>query len=415
MPRFFHGTDAATEARAVAAYLATLKAPGAAAVPSAGDPDAGGRLFETLHCAACHSSPGGDAGDPEKVSLQHVAWKFPEGALQSYLRNPDAHFQWIRMPDFKLNETEAADLAAWLRTKSDAVPDATLAGDAATIDRGRTLIQSVGCLNCHASVEMENQFTAEPLAGLDASAWMGGCLAESPVAGSRVPHFALSAEDREALRAFANSDRESLTRHVPREFAARNLVRLNCAECHGKFDGFPRLELLGGKLKPEWAGPFIRGEIEEKPRPWLEARMPAFATRGALLAEGMAMQHGYPPATPPEPPIDHEAAGIGRKLTGSDGGFSCIACHGVGDFEATAVFEAPGINLALSGDRLRRDFFHLWLTNPLRIEPMTKMPVYFDQGGSPLPEYDGDAARQIRAMWEYVRLGDQMIPPGPAQ
>jgi hypothetical protein len=143
--------------------------------------------------------------------------------------------------------------------------------------------------------------------------------------------------------------------------------------------------------------------------------MPAFATRGALLAEGMAMQHGYPPATPPEPPIEHEAAGIGRKLTGSDGGFSCIACHGVGDFEATAVFEAPGINLALSGDRLRRDFFHLWLTNPLRIEPMTKMPVYFDQGGSPLPEYDGDAARQIRAMWEYVRLGDQMIPPGPAQ
>ena len=44
------------------------------------------------------------------------------------------------------------------------------------------------------------------------------------------------------------------------------------------------------------------------------------------------------------------------------------------------------------------------------------MPVYFDQGRSPLPDYfDGDGAKQIDALWQYLRLGPQMPLPKEAQ
>jgi len=130
----------------------------------------------------------------------------------------------------------------------------------------------------------------------------------------------------------------------------------------------------------------------------------------------MAMEHGLPPQTPPEPPVDLELAEQGRAMISTDGGFSCIACHAVREFGAQQVFESPGLNLALPGERLQPAYFRRWLNNPLRVDPQTKMPVYFDQGRSPLADYfDGDAAKQIGALWHYLRLGAKMPLPKEAQ
>ena len=67
----------------------------------------------------------------------------------------------------------------------------------------------------------------------------------------------------------------------------------------------------------------------------------------------MTMQHGLAPKSTPEPAIDEPLAAIGQKLTGTDGGFSCLSCHGVAKVMPTQVFEAPGINLAYSAERLQ--------------------------------------------------------------
>jgi hypothetical protein len=76
----------------------------------------------------------------------------------------------------------------------------------------------------------------------------------------------------------------------------------------------PPLEILGGKLKPEWAAQFIAGETfkvradkHPKGELWIEARMPGFRSRAKLLAEGMAMEQGYGPNTRDEGPVDEEA------------------------------------------------------------------------------------------------------------
>jgi mono/diheme cytochrome c family protein len=416
MPQLLRGQNAPKDANAIGAYLTSLQAGGEVVFPKRtpvvreGDrPTA--PLFERLHCNACHVTTGHETN---KLSLGHVAQKFPTERLVEFLRKPEAHYEWTRMPNFKLAPDEAGELAEFL-TKDIPKPSSA-APDPATIDHGRTLVQTVGCLNCH-TLKLDNKFTAPSIKD-----WTRGCLAETPP--EKAPRYGFSAAQRADLQAFGRSGLDSLLRHSPVEFAQRQIALLNCTGCHGQPEGFPPLEILGGKLKPEWSAQFIAGEIPYKPRrethprgePWLEMRMPGFKSRAGLLAEGMAALHGFPPKTPAEPPIDNDLAKIGQKLVGKEGGFSCVACHGVAGLVATDVFESEGINLAYSYERLLRDYYYRWMRNPLSIDPQTKMPVYFDEGKSPLTELlDGDAEKQITAVWHYLRLGEKIRPPNTGE
>jgi len=410
MPRVLHGATAAEDAGALAAYLASLKGAATASLP--GKVEDGKALYEKLLCASCHNPPDGKESDPAKVSQKHVKQKYQPGALAEFLGKPSAHFAWIRMPDFRLTPDEAGHLAAFLNQHADGEVPVAKPSDPARIERGRKLAAIAGCVNCHALEGLEKT-PSKPLSELAADRWNSGCLADAPAPASKAPVFAFSSRQRDALRAFARTDRKSLDRHVASEFIGRQAEALRCAECHGKHEGFPTWELLGGKLKPEWATAFIAGRIETKPRPWLEARMPAFPAYAAGLAEGLATRHGWPAKTPADAPAKPEDAEKGRKLVSANGGFSCVACHSVADFGATAVFEAPGINLALSFDRLQPDYFRRWLRSPLSVDPNTKMPVYFDeQGKSPLADfYDGDGPKTIHAVWEYLKAGKSMPKP----
>src|SRR5207253_8866889 len=131
------------------------------------------------------------------------------------------------MPNFHLTSKEAAELADFLLSKTDKVGNA--AGDSllANGERGRTLLQNVGCLNCH-KAPVENKFTAPSLSALTADKWTQGCLAAESKAGSDAPQFGFTADQRDALKPFATTDRQSLTRHAPAEFAERQTRLLNC-------------------------------------------------------------------------------------------------------------------------------------------------------------------------------------------
>lgn len=414
MPKLFVGADAKEKAGAAAAFLASLRGD-AKFEAQAGDAEAGKALYEKLHCIACHNPPDTAENDPKKISQKQVKAKFAPGALAAFLQKPDEHYAWIRMPGFRLSPAEANNLAAYLEGASDKPADRSAPSDAAVIEKGRALVQSVGCLNCHALDGAKNGFAAKSLAELAADRWNAGCLAEAPAADSTAPRFAFADDERAALRAFAATDRASLTRHTAADFLARQSVRLNCRECHGKLEGFPAYELLYGKLKPEWAVNFIAGTETWKPRPWLEFRMPNFPAYAAPLGQGLATLAGLPPQSPADPaPADTaELAQAGQKLVSANGGFACISCHPVGEMGATQVFEAPGVNLAHSFGRVQKDYFRRWLRAPTSVDPATKMPAYFDEEGkSPLPDIlGGDGPKTIGAVWEYLRLGDRMPRP----
>lgn len=414
MPAMLSGEGAAADAAAIAAYLGSLKGEAPATVQS-GTIESGKGLFEKLHCGACHPAPGTTDLKPHQISQKQVNSKFTPGALAAFLQKPEQHFRWIRMPNFKLTATEASDLAAYLNSVADPAP-ATLAPlDADRVEQGRKRVASTGCLNCHALDGVKNESTAKPLVQLAPASWKSGCLAEAPSTGSKAPRYTLTADQRAALQAFGASDRASLDRSTAADFLERQSVHLNCRECHGQFEGFPAWDHLVGKLKPEWATRFIRGDIAVKPRSWGEYRMPAFPAYAQGLGEGLSTLAGLPPVTAPDPAPSDAAtlAEAGRKLAGANGGFGCISCHSIGEFGATQVFEAPGINLATSFDRLQPDYFRRWLRAPTTIDPASKMPVYFDEEGrSPLPEIlGGDGAKTIQAVWEYLRLRDGMVKP----
>ena len=149
----------------------------------------------------------------------------------------------------------------------------------------------------------------------------------------------------------------------------------------------------------------IAGAMAFKPRPWMATRMPGFGGPGGGIAFGLSHQHGFPVMDPPEPASNKELAAFGEKLLGADGGFNCASCHAVKDAAATAVFEAPGNNLAYVSQRLRKYYYTRWLLNPPRVDPDTKMTKFSEDGETTqLTEILGGKAReQVEAIWQYLQ------------
>ncbi|MBI3877231.1 MAG: c-type cytochrome, partial [Verrucomicrobia bacterium] len=302
MPALLHGATAKDDADAIAAYLASVKGdePDTSVSASADLATVGKELAEKLHCAGCHNLPGSQEKDAKKISLDHVNRKFPPASLVAFIKNPGAHYAWTRMPKFKLTDAEAAQLAAFASSSAQADDLKIAPTDVAVLERGKHLVQTTGCLECH-GLKLENDFSTKTLSDLSEGKWFSGCLVSNEENAGKAPFFAFTAAEREALLAFAATSLSSLSRHSPVEFAERQTRLANCNACHGQLDGFPPLERVGGKLKPEWMRQFLAGEIAYKPRHWLPHQMPAFPSRAEPLAAGLAMSHGYPPRTPAEP------------------------------------------------------------------------------------------------------------------
>ena len=403
MPRVLHGAEAPAEARDIAAFLSSLGTPTPApsAAPSADEVAFGEQSFRALRCATCHVTTGTPQAD--QISLAGVRAKFAPGALASFLKQPNQHFAWIRMPDFGLADAEANALAAWLNTLGGAARTTSeqAAGDVA---RGKRLVQTRGCLSCH-TLDLANEYKGRDVAELPASAWASSWHDPS----SRSARYNLTADERAAFRAFAATDRRSLERHAPADFAASAVETLNCRGCHGQIERVPSLDLAGGKLRPEWAKALIDGTLRDKPRPWMEARMPAFPTYAGPLAAGLAAEHGLAATSPSDSsPIDEDMAEAGRRMVTAAG---CANCHNVAKFVGAQVPTTAGINLAMIADRLRYPYYTRWMLNPPRVWPETVMPKYFDKGRGPFDFYDHDATRQMRALWEYMRKRGAMAPP----
>ena len=444
MPAVLHDPGAAGQAADVAAYL-SANAPPVPAWPAA---DAatlakGARLFTGLGCVACHVAPGTDDSDPtlNRISLKYVKAKFTPDGLTQWLRAPEAHYAWVKMPNFHLADAEVTALSAWLvaRCKDDALPPAP-PGDAA---RGKATFVAAGCTSCH--VGPDNAATAPPAAVALAHAdFTHGCLAPKP-AGDAVD-YAFAPEQTAALRAVAATDwPATLAVDPPADFAARQMTAVRCYACHhidgndstwSNLDGEvsaieadlpprptddpepqgdqtpPPLTWAGDKLRSSWIADFVAGRVPYKPRSWMFPRMPAFASRAAGLAAGLSEQHGIDPAQPDvRPAPDLHLAAIGRDLTAQTR-FGCVKCHSVGNQAAIAPFEAYAPNFAHVTDRLRFGYYARWMRNPQIYLPGTKMPAFGNaEGQTPYKDIlGGDADAEYRAIWTYLLAGNQMVP-----
>ena len=455
MPRMLHDRPK-EQARDIAAYLATL---GEASPPGDGQPSDremkeaadGGRLFANLGCVGCHTLPDRKDGsaDPGRIPLRFVGAKWKPRALVAFLERPDRHYAWIKMPNFHLSTEEATRLAAYVRSRSLDSPEGNKpggGGPAGDPSRGKALFASTGCASCHALPDVDG-IKATPFAAIKPDAWSTGCLAPAGGPDRKAPDFGLTEGSIRAVQAIAKAGLDSLSRDSAPEFAERQVKALNCIACHRRDgsddewtdlkveteqllagvpleekdpDGLPypaeqvrpSLTWIGEKLKPEWAAAFIGGKVPYKPRPYLRARMPAFPLRAEGLAAGLAMGHGFPAVSPPDPAPDPDLIPVAKQLV-KNTGLNCVSCHNIGKVAAVGVFEAPGINFMRTKERLRRGYYERWLRSPLRVEPETKMPTYFNGENSVLPTIlDGKTDQQINALWNYLLQGPEIEPPG---
>jgi mono/diheme cytochrome c family protein len=437
MPRVFHGEEGKVDQRAadLAAYFVSLGKPEEdEAAPAADNAPLGGALFANLGCIACHSTP--DTKDKDihgRVPLSHLKAKWQPRALIAYLKQPEKNYAWTRMPNFKLSDEEAERLTAYLLSGEQREFAEPPKGDAA---RGAQLLVSGHCLNCHAGMPPT---TTPTLAVTLQSGWTRGCMAPDNASRGKAPDFHFTPQQREALIAFAAHGFDSLKQDAPPEFAERQIENMSCLACHPRdrdvsrwskledemnllHQGAPPVQAehgegtpvagtvvpvftwFGEKLRPDWMEGFIAGTLDVKPRTWVIARMPGFPAPAKGIAEGLSLEHGFPLVTSPELSADAARLTAGETLLGEHGGFNCTTCHGVGDRPPTAVFEAPGINLGLTPQRLREGYYHRWVMHPLRADPETKMPRFADDDGkTPLTDfYEGDAHEQFEAIWQYL-------------
>jgi mono/diheme cytochrome c family protein len=310
--------------------------------------------------------------------------------------------------------------ASRLRATREAVPEPVrFRHDPALAEKGKTHAVAYGCAACHEPESWKP--TGKPLMSLDAER---GCLASTPSA--RSPDFGLDAARRDAFRAaLADLNRTALPKPSEREQVAHTMAAFRCTACHVRDgaggvdaarDAFftsngedlgdegrvpPSLDGVGDRLRPEW---ITRVLAQGAPvRPYLNTRMPRFhndaVARLAPLFVTLDRQE-EPVAPAADSPEDLREAG--RRLVGTDG-LSCIACH---RFNRQPAHALQVLDLTTVTGRLNEDWFRRFLRNPERFHPGTRMPAFWPDGVSPLPDLlGGNVDRQHAAIWTYLADG----------
>lgn len=400
---------------------------------------AGAKSYEVLGCINCHHfSVAEEPDEYQRHSLAFIKRKFTASQLVRFLKSPHEHHQWSRMPDFKLSHGEAAGLSTYLIENSKGKIQNAMIPPAGSANRGKILYETLRCVQCHYSPQESPMLATEFQTVLISSHSLStGCLAEKDQRPASVPDFTLSPEQRSAIQVVLKTESDSLFRRNDTETSARWFQQLNCSACHTRDSAsspralivveegesglppepLPSLTWAGEKLKPYWSKMFIGGQLAWRPRPWLKSRMPAFPAHAALLARGMAAEHGMSaPESTASSKSDHSHSEmqiqLGNQLT-SKKALDCRQCHGIGDNlptgdEKTKI--APGINFVHIRERLDDDYYRRFVLDPPRYDISTKMPRLSADGKTTkiTDILDGNADLQFQAIWRYIQsLDDQ--------
>ncbi len=294
--------------------------------------------------------------------------------------------------------------------------------DAALAAQGREQFGKLGCAKCHDDLGVPST-SATAFAKIDSSR---GCLSE---AVGPWPRFDLSVEQRGLIaKALPTAEKQPLD---DKQQLNKALVTFNCLACHERtglggiapernasFTGTrealgdqgrlpPPLTHVGAKLKPEWITELLlRGKRQ---RDYLDAAMPQFGEANVgHLVDLFGKVDTLEAATFPKVANIQASKNAGHEMMGTTG-LSCIACH---DFNGQKSGGAGALDIVYATERLKKNWFYLYLREPARFHPTVIMPSYWPGGQSALPDIlGGDATQQIEALWTYLEDGTRAKKP----
>lgn len=395
--------------------------------------------------------------------LSQVATKANAEWLYRWLKDPKRYRPKTNMPNLRLADQEARDIATYLMTLGHRQERPGLAAELqqeARVKAGEALIRKRGCFGCH---EIKGFETAEKIApdltdfGVkrvdrlffgeavevrqtweDFVFWKlkNPQIYQTALAPQIMPNFGLTEEQIKAIRVFLKSQVDV---PVPRAFerrlsdmevavqeGRRILQKYNCTGCHV-------IEAKGGDVAafyeaPQVAPPpLVAGHLQEgekvqatwlyewlaRPtslRPWLKVRMPTFpvtideATTLSKYFSALAGK-GFPYEFVRVEEYSPELVEAGRKLASKDY-FDCFSCHVQGSKLPEGPPEGWAPDLSLARRRLRPEWIVKWLRDPQKIQPGAKMPSFFP--GGPDDILGGNEEQQIIALRDYIMsLGER--------
>ncbi len=423
-----------------------------AKLPVTGDAARGKQLVLDLGCRGCHNITYDDK-DPSFIDHKNRASHYDHGPMLgdtgaktspewifSWLKDPKSYAPGTRMPNLRLSDQEAADIATFLSgNKGKKEFPTTVAGvnpgDATWVKSGEQLMNYYGCYGCHlingyeqtAGIGVElTEFGIKEVSRLDYGdyivqhnlqtweAWLENKLKHPRVyryerVDTRMPQFDLTPEEITDIMVVLKGARgKTLDAQVrghklsPMEAErehGRELVRwYNCYGCHivdghvgdirqaKEYEGDratfapPNISGEGAKTQPTWLFGFLKNVI--RLRPWLNVRMPTFGFADDQATSLVAMFSAFDHAEYPYPYYDvkneQPKKAIGDAMFTN---LKCTSCHVVGDQKLTveeAQKAAP--NLLLARSRLRAEWIVKWLSNPDWIQPGTRMPSFWAGG-----------------------------------
>jgi mono/diheme cytochrome c family protein len=363
-----------------------------------------GRLtFNEDGCRGCHVVRGEErirVGKP----LYDMAYRVKPDWLYRWLRNPKAYFLRSKMPNFRLSEQEAADMAGFL-LKGANVERHELKGSP---ERGKTLFLNSRCVSCH-SVEGKGGDVAPEVSKISSKLYpeIIFIIIKSPPHEiwfrSRMPIFGFSDEDIRDLAAFfveyyidLDLDEKQAAQEIQlvekaNKVQGQKLIeKYGCTGCHTEIEGVKDrgetgLELTSigsihishldfGDIKVPLQTRTVPNWLYNKmlnPRLFnIGLKMPDFSFNDSdaqavttyllsLKAEEAPASYSLPLG---EPPSTYSPQGQFGKILDK---YRCLVCHII---NGKGGEMAP--NLSQEGSRVKKDWLEHFMKTPDTIRPM---------------------------------------------
>jgi mono/diheme cytochrome c family protein len=150
----------------------------------------------------------------------------------------------------------------------------------------------------------------------------------------------------------------------------------------------PILNGEGKKVQPDWLFSFFKnvGPI----RPWLDVRMPTFGFSDQESIDLVTYfarldDQQYPYQSVVEKRLDSKGIQGGEMLFSADI-YNCWTCHQQGNIPPKGDPASYAPDLTMARERLKPEWIRDWLWDPQQIAPGTKMPTFFGDAMTYLPD-----------------------------
>jgi len=289
----------------------------------------GRQMVEDRGCFGCHTMAGFEKMQKVGPDLTRIAGKVDPSWLVRWIKEPREYLPKTKMPHFELTDDDALNIAAYLlRASLPSLAPRGLSNAPVSVDRGREIVSTVGCLGCHR------------IPGVADKAQVAG----TPAAQSAVHAVAAQSEGVQDA-----SEKTSKTLSGPKPLKAWLIAPPPLPENQ---DFAPDLSRIAGKVNAGWLFSWLKDPKQFRPT----TRMPdlrlsddeARAVTAFLMTLGQRQQV----ASVEQEVRKTDRIGAGERLIRKRG---CFGCHDIKGLETSEKI-APDLS-NFSQKRLLELFF----------------------------------------------------------